>query len=365
MANIEPYTDKMYEARSFIINSNINDLSKDIIRGYVAEFEAIVRDLNNQNFSEDNKGVLFQRLAIALGSWQAFTSDLTKRYSIKTIDSVGKIHSSVVKQVSNAFNVEIGINLNGFRSDAFEAMYTRRGLDIVNTFKTLGNSNRALVVRGVERALLNGVANGTSWRVLQKELANNLALGYPDLQRLLSIVDSPGFDLRQLKVGASDELKRLINKILSDARRIAVTEIDSAYHEGERIASIRNPIIKAIKWNLSGRHEGLWSSPDICDVYAQADSNGLGEGVFYPETLPPKPHPNCACSREYVTRSASEWNTPKDTATPPSVLSGNDIKSILESNKNKFSRTITPKFIESTSQIARQGMTARASEIAA
>ncbi|MCP9290006.1 hypothetical protein [Gracilimonas sediminicola] len=350
MPDINPYIEKIYEARRLLIERNQSDLQKAMVRAYASQIDRVLRLLRSGQLSQDNADRIIREIRTALQNWQSSIGDITKRYSVETIDGVGNIHSRVTKQIGEAFGTEMAFSLQGFRSDAFEAMFERRRLGAVDTFKTLNNWNAhgERAIKGIERVLQEGIEQGRAMSKIQADIARNLSFGNRDIQGLLDSVRGRGtFSLSDLKIGGSETTKT-INKLLSDARRIAVTEIDVAYHEGDRIASVRSPIIKALKWQTSGRHDGLYSSPDICDIHEQADLYGLGPGVYYPETIPVKPHPNCGCTRLYVTREVSEWDKPKDAPSRPREATANEINEILQENKHSGSRTITDRYIETT-----------------
>lgn len=79
------------------------------------------------------------------------------------------------------------------------------------------------------------------------------------------------------------------------ARRIARTEINTAFREGH-LASITDstgqlqPWVSAIGWRLSPAHPRI----DICDWWAADSSDGVGAGNYLPQNLPIG-HPNCKC----------------------------------------------------------------------
>lgn len=74
------------------------------------------------------------------------------------------------------------------------------------------------------------------------------------------------------------------------AFRLGRTELNNAFHATQVQTGIKTPWITGLKWNLSGSHP----RPDECNEYADAD-NGMGAGVWEPEQVPAKPHPNCLC----------------------------------------------------------------------
>lgn len=76
------------------------------------------------------------------------------------------------------------------------------------------------------------------------------------------------------------------------ARRIARTELQRAYQDGELAKYESDEDVVAYQWKRSSRHPHY----DICDFYAQADLFNLGAGVFPKGKLPALPaHPNCLC----------------------------------------------------------------------
>lgn len=79
------------------------------------------------------------------------------------------------------------------------------------------------------------------------------------------------------------------------AKRLSRTEINNAFH-AQSIADYQDkPWVNFVRWHLSGSHP-----PDQpmckCEQYAQI-------GLFVPDNVPPKPHPNCLC---YVTPEIDE-----------------------------------------------------------
>lgn len=87
------------------------------------------------------------------------------------------------------------------------------------------------------------------------------------------------------------------------ARRLARTEINNAFHGTSIRQAVELPWTEGMKWNLSGSHP----RPDECDDYAE-NSDGLGVGVFKPQDVPAKPHPQCLCYVTTVAVSPSVFN---------------------------------------------------------
>lgn len=135
-------------------------------------------------------------------------------------------------------------------------------------------------INQIETVLLAGVARGESARDLSLKL-------------------------EQFVLGGGQGMG---DSIRSKAMRLARTEINNSYWEARRMSSELSPVVQGIKWELSARHPE-W---DVCDYLSKQDLYGLGPGVYPPELLPPKPHPNCLCYSVDVLRDVGAWDEPRD-----------------------------------------------------
>jgi hypothetical protein len=135
-------------------------------------------------------------------------------------------------------------------------------------------------INQIETVLLAGVARGESARDLSLKL-------------------------EQFVLGGGQGMG---DSIRSKAMRLARTEINNSYWEARRMSSELSPVVQGIKWELSARHPE-W---DVCDYLSKQDLYGLGPGVYPPELLPPKPHPNCLCYSIDVLRDVGAWDEPRD-----------------------------------------------------
>lgn len=78
------------------------------------------------------------------------------------------------------------------------------------------------------------------------------------------------------------------------AMRLARTEINNSFHAISVNQINEAPWMAGMEWNLSGSHP----KADECDQLANEDRFDMGPGVFPPNEVPRKPHPQCFC---YVT----------------------------------------------------------------
>lgn len=125
--------------------------------------------------------------------------------------------------------------------------------------------------------------------LLEKEIGRSLLLGEGRGKLAKRVV---GFVNPQTPGGASYASKRL-----------ARTELNSAFHYTQIDQRVGEPWTAGMKWNLSGSHpEG-----DECDDYAFSQHYRGGEsGVFRASDVPGKPHPNCLCYLTTVQASDEE-----------------------------------------------------------
>jgi len=92
-----------------------------------------------------------------------------------------------------------------------------------------------------------------------------------------------------------------------NAKRAMAHELNQASHEADVLSAHESPAVKALRWRVSARHPTLESSPDVCDVLAEADVHGLGDGLYHPGSTPSLPHPYCECAIIPETVPPDQW----------------------------------------------------------
>lgn len=101
------------------------------------------------------------------------------------------------------------------------------------------------------------------------------------------------------------------------AKRLARTELNNAFHATQIITAQATPWVNNVRWNLSGSHP----TPDECNDYADRD-HGDGPGVWDPQNVPAKPHPQCLCYLTPETISRDEFVRRFATGEFDTVLAG-------------------------------------------
>lgn len=87
------------------------------------------------------------------------------------------------------------------------------------------------------------------------------------------------------------------------AHRLGRTELNNAFHTTSVRSYQESPYVDGVHWTLSGSHP----TPDDCNNYAEQNEFDLGRGVFPPDSVPDKPHPQCLCYITPITPDPAEF----------------------------------------------------------
>jgi hypothetical protein len=219
-----------------------------------------------------------------------------------------------------------------------QAIAARRGVGIADAFMTFRTKNVKAVIDRMDSVIFQAIGQGMKSSDFVRSIAFNLGanLEDQDMRTLLSNLGERGSfraflnaEQRQALINQFGDRLDEAKALLSDARRIGVTEVNTAYFEADRLSAVRSPVVGGVRWNLSGRHDAI-GIVDECDVYASADYYDLGVGIFPAEVCPARPHPYCACWLESVLRPASEWGKEKQAFVPPKELPAEEIQQLME-----------------------------------
>ena len=192
------------------------------------------------------------------------TKRIVGRSITLTAQDVTTIHRRVNVELARQFNsaavAGMAARFDSVPVRAIVALNSRR--QNARNFQTLVNRHLEDAYRDLDRIINGAVASGQSAERTAREIAKLLAGGDGDLAT---------FGLKGADGGG-------VRSLLYDSRRIAVTETNNALREANTMALRASPIVQAAKWQLSGRHDGLPSSPDECDDLAAGSSPGYPPG---------------------------------------------------------------------------------------
>lgn len=142
----------------------------------------------------------------------------------------------------------------------------------------------------VDQIVRNALLQGASPEELARRLRPYVQ-GSEQFQQAFR--DFGKIDMRTLR---SPDVEGAAKQMEYNALRIAEAELHNARAEAEVQQYIMDPYIKCVAWRLSpdrGSFEGI----DECDVLAEQDLYGLGDGVYPVNAVPLTPHPFDRCER--------------------------------------------------------------------
>ncbi len=338
------FSDILLEARRASLR-DFGDLEFRFYRLYLLALNRVLQRYPGAETEEIARELLLelQRQQVLYGRASEI---LTKRTIRDILETTVEAHKDALRQLTAG---QIEASFDGVSRDAFEDLFKRRNMGLTSSYKSLSLAQIQQAGRVIENALQSMVLDGDSWQDATQRIIDGLVLGDGELARMAKSMARRsrglGTWLERTNQGlASMEAVKRARKIAYDARRIARTEVAHAHHEADRQASLRSPVVKGLKWNLSPRHP----EPDICDVYAKVDLHGLGPGVYPPEYLPPLPHPHCLCFMTHVLYDPGEWQNEQPAPSRPRKLSRGDVLKHMKGTDNAIKRTLEQ--INSTSK---------------
>lgn len=243
-----------------------------------------------------------QALGMIEGLERALTTDVVAAQGL-TVKTLVDIHKSVAVDLAKRYGTDAGLMAARFDDVQVRALgaLAARGANAAN-FKSLMKYHLQDGVADIDRLIDAGVASGVAPDRLAKEIG--------DLLTKRAATNAASWAPTMNVAG--------LNTIRYDARRIAVTEINNALREANRQNLLAAGIVRAAKWQLSGAHAGLPSSPDRCDDMANTPGVDGQPGYYTIEAWPLAPHPHCGCTQggPVLYRPSSQWNIQRKPAAP-------------------------------------------------
>lgn len=142
--------------------------------------------------------------------------------------------------------------------------------------------------------------SGTSYIPLADSVYTNLAVHRGKIDELINGALARGASARELAAEVRDYVNpNTPGGVRYAAMRLGRTELNNAFHASQVRQARTMPWVEKVKWHLSGSHP----KPDECNDYADYG----GEGLWAPNEVPAKPHPNCLCYTTPVTVSEEEF----------------------------------------------------------
>lgn len=264
------------------------------------EYTKYIEDARNRFLLQESttvkelRGILSRFSSIVSQYIEKFSkNELKKKYYTEILEDIRRMSPQLNQQMLDS--IYLGIRNSVFIAEIpsqkiLKDMVGRWVSDSEVKQMTATVSDRALVYQ-LGKTIKGLKVSDRVWKIgeearrqLQEAIENGIALGRDprDVARDIKMLLNPGV-ARPHRV---ETAKRLGVKedVPYQATRLAITEMQNAYHESFILQAQKIPGYVGVKWKLSSNHP-LY---DICDEYAQQD-------IFPRGQEPAKPHPYCRC----------------------------------------------------------------------
>lgn len=170
--------------------------------------------------------------------------------------------------------------------DPVAPLFEQAGMD-ASQIDAMMRSQQATAARGVANAATR--VSMTS-RTLSEKVYHSRVLSSGQLNNIINSGIARGVSASELAASVKDFIRPdTPGGVQYAANRLARTELNNAFHGTQVQEGVKSPFVNAMRWHLSGSHP----RPDECNDY---ESGGdLKDGLWSPERVPGKPHPQCLC----------------------------------------------------------------------
>jgi len=368
MADAPPYTEALAEARARIVGGGgLGQRTAAELRRALAQMLVDLQaDVDAGEVTPDRAEGLRESIDRALQRFRDRAVVVLQQARDDAIQQAIDGHVQGLEQtveeadVPAAGTIAVGETFTDVPEKVLETAMTRRAIGGAETMQTLVTRNVQEAADDIDDTIESAIGRGVSNQRLARDIANELARGDEDLQDLMRTMARDqgidvGPDADPVEI-TEDELSRA-KQLEYDARRIAVSEINSHYHEADVIAAIESPVIDLLQWRTSSQHTtDKRYVPDICDFFENTDVQGYGEGLFHPAAAPSLVHPHCQCRYEKVYKEPENYGTPNRDLPPEQELSEDEMQERLDELEGD--RSITEKYVQRQREMAQEHLDA-------
>jgi hypothetical protein len=265
--------------------------------------------------------------------------------------------SAIAEQASQAAGtISVAESFTEVPETVLQIGMDRRAIGGAETMQTLVNRSVQEAADDIDDAIESAIGRGVDNQRLATDIATELARGDDALQKLVrdegGDID-PDADPMAIDEGDLDRAKRLEY----DARRIAVSEVNSHYHEADVISAIQSPVVDLLRWRTSELHtREKRYVPDICDVLESQDLFGYGGGLYHPAAAPSLVHPFCQCRYESVLKEPKDYGEPNRPLPEERKFSATSLEEVMKEMEGE--RSITEKYAQRQAEAANEHLAA-------
>lgn len=361
------YADRIAEARRQAIGTAQDptgpkaEALRRMYQAYARMLVDIQADSDTRRITADRADALRASIGERLEELQGRLSDTITQAERDVIREAVRAHRQAADEVASMAGVSIDIGEQWAKvpTRVFEQSLQRRGIAGAQTLQSIIRRNIQNAADDIDRAINSAIGRGVSWRELTTTIADEMARDDAVLAQALQEVEASDLPFSKSDVPITEVAERLglegddlrrAKSLIYDARRIAVTEINSAYDEADKTSAAVSPVVDLVRWRTSSRHAGLPSSPDVCTVLEKQDVHGFGAGLYHPSRCPSHPHPHCMCRVETVLREPQDYGEPTKRSIPDKPdVSEERMREALESLEGD--RAVTDKYVKSQRQM--------------
>ncbi len=352
------YNEAVTEARERLVQSGLTAEVVQRIREALAEsLIRLVGDAEAERLTTRRLENLRQSLDAALQQYRDQAVVVLEQGRQDAIELAVQGHtaglSAVADQTAAAGSIAVGESFTDVADTVLEVQAVRRGEGVVGTMQTLVNRSVQDAADDIDEQLGRIVDQGVDNETVAEDIARILARGNPDLQETLDEIGT-GTDVdinpEADPVALDEDDLDAARRVEYDARRIAVSETNSHYHEADVVAAVQSPVVDLVRWRTSQLHTGEKRYvPDVCDFLEQADLYGYGEGLYHPAAAPSLVHPHCQCRYETVLKDPEDYGTGNRDLPDEADLDAGDVGEAMRGIDGD--RTVTDTYAENQTQM--------------
>ena len=361
------YADRIAEARRQAIGTAQDptgpkaEALRRMYQAYARMLVDIQADSDTARITDDRADALRASVGERLEQLQGRLSASITEAERDVIREAVRAHRQAADEVASMAGVSIDIGEQWAKvpTRVFEQSLQRRGIAGAETLQSIIRRNIQNAADDIDRAINSAIGRGVSWRELTTTIADEMARDDAVLAQALQEVEASDLPFSKSDVPITEVADRLglegddlrrAKSLIYDARRIAVTEINTAYDEADKTSAAVSPVVDLVRWRTSSRHAGLPTSPDICTMFEKRDIHGFGPGLYHPSRCPSHPHPHCMCRVETVLREPQDYGGPTKRSIPDQPnLSEKQMREALASLEGE--RTVTDAYAQRQRQM--------------
>lgn len=235
-----------------------------------------------------------EKMMLSLARKQGLGANIRRHQLGAILKQLRKQQADLWGSVTKA--TEMGMRRAGEAASEAEIAINRVLFDAAGA--VMADFDEAMRIQASE-SVANVVSRGANGIPLSEQVYKSRAWSNNLLNRTIDRGLLMGMSAKELAASVAHLINPLTPGGVSYASmRLARTEINNAFHRTQIDLRKGDPWVNGMRWHLSGSHP----RPDACNDYADRQHFvGGNPGVYRPNDVPGKPHPQCLCWLETVT----------------------------------------------------------------